>query len=113
MARYRYSRFSLGTLGDAGAITTSDEKPEKVRVLRNYESHLKYEILYRGYNHRLDEMQAAFHRVKLPYLDDENNIKRKIASQYLEEIENKLILLPKRPVFDKESVWHVFIAFRC
>ena len=106
-----YPGKNLGALGDAGAITTNDDKlAEKVRALRNYGSHIKYENLYRGYNHRLDEMQAAFLRVKLPYLDDENNVRRKIADQYLEEIDNKLIKLPKRPDFDKESVWHVFVV---
>lgn len=106
-----YPGKNLGALGDAGAITTNDDNlSEKIRALRNYGSYVKYENLYRGYNHRLDEMQAAFLRVKLAYLDDENNIRRKIATQYLEGIDNELITLPKWPNDDKESVWHVFVV---
>lgn len=104
-----YPGKNLGALGDAGAITTNDDLlAEKLRSLRNYGSYKKYENIYKGYNHRLDEMQAALLRVKLPYLDVENAKRRKIANLYLENIRNKQITLPRLLVPQEQHVWHVF-----
>ncbi|WP_155591975.1 DegT/DnrJ/EryC1/StrS family aminotransferase [Lysinibacillus cavernae] len=104
-----YPGKNLGALGDAGAITTNDDLlAEKLRSLRNYGSYKKYENVYKGYNHRLDEMQAALLRVKLPYLDVENDKRRKIANLYLENIRNKQIALPRLLVPQEQHVWHVF-----
>jgi dTDP-4-amino-4,6-dideoxygalactose transaminase len=90
-----YPGKNLGALGDAGAITTNDSKlANKIFALRNYGSHKKYENQYKGYNHRLDEMQAAFLLVKLKYLDKENEERRGIAKKYLNSIDNPLITLP-------------------
>lgn len=105
-----YPGKNLGALGDAGAITTNDDVlAEKIRALRNYGSHVKYENLYQGYNHRLDEMQAAILRVKLPHLDQENAWRRELATMYSQGIKNEDIKLPKMPENVEEHVWHVFV----
>lgn len=101
---------NLGALGDAGAVTTDDkELADKIRALRNYGSDIKYYNKYKGYNSRLDELQASFLRVKLPYLDHENEKRRKIADYYLKNINNKEIVLPQVPNNKNEHVWHLFV----
>jgi len=102
-----YPGKNLGALGDGGAVTTNDEKlAEVIKALRNYGSHKKYENLYKGYNSRLDEIQAAMLRVKLKYLDKENKKRKEIAKYYLENIKNNKIILPK---IITDSVWHLFV----
>lgn len=104
-----YPGKNLGALGDGGAITTNDvELAETVRALGNYGSHKKYENLYKGVNSRLDEMQAAMLRIKLSYLDDEIEKRREIASYYLQNIEDKNIVLPIVRAEDNH-VWHLFV----
>lgn len=104
-----YPGKNLGALGDAGAVTTNDDAlAELVRCLRNYGSVQKYKNDYLGYNSRLDELQAAFLRVKLPFLDIENKQRLHIATRYCHEIKNSKIILPKLPV-DKEHVFHLFV----
>lgn len=104
-----YPGKNLGALGDAGAITTNDDRlAEKVRALRNYGSHIKYENMYKGYNNRLDEIQAAFLRVKLKYLDEENEIRQKIAKKYFGNISNPKIVLPIGSLEERNHVWHLF-----
>lgn len=106
-----YPGKNLGALGDAGAVTTNDsELAKKVFALRNYGSSIKYENIYKGFNHRLDEMQAALLHVKLKYLDKENEIRRVIANEYLTSIANPLITLPSFPRQSSENVWHVFVV---
>jgi len=107
-----YPGKNLGALGDAGAVVTNDpDVAEKVKALANYGSDYKYHHIYKGYNSRLDEFQAAFLLAKLPLLDSMNAERRKIAKRYLEEIRNPEVILPG--VNDKtEPVWHVF-ALRC
>ena len=79
-----YPGKNLGALGDGGAVTTNDsELAEKVRVLRNYGSRVKYENELIGYNNRLDELQAAFLRVKLRKLDEWTAERNKIANSYI------------------------------
>lgn len=105
-----YPGKNLGALGDGGAVTTNDDKlAEIIRVLRNYGSSRKYENDYKGFNSRLDEIQAAFLRVKLKMLDSENEKRRKVANYYLKNINNPLIVLPKVRK-QKEHVWHLFIV---
>lgn len=105
-----YPGKNLGALGDAGGITTNDyDLAERIKALRNYGSNMKYEHIYRGYNNRLDEIQAAFLRVKLKYLDDENTLRRKIAKKYITSIRNSNIILPKYPENESENVWHLFV----
>lgn len=104
-----YPGKNLGALGDAGAVTTNDEELAiKIQALRNYGSYKKYENLYKGYNHRLDEIQAAFLRVKLKYLDNENHRRREVANLYLNQLTDTEIILPSKKDNLNENVWHVF-----
>ncbi len=90
-----YPGKNLGALGDGGAVTTNDEAlADVVKVLRNYGSKEKYFNKFKGSNSRLDELQAAILRVKLRKLDDDNNIRRKIATFYKQEIKNPKIKQP-------------------
>ena len=75
-----YPGKNLGALGDAGAVTTDDDElAEIIRTLANYGSKVKYLNLYKGLNSRLDEIQAAVLRVKLPRLEADNSRRREIA----------------------------------
>jgi dTDP-4-amino-4,6-dideoxygalactose transaminase len=105
-----YPGKNLGALGDAGAITTDDDKlAETLKALRNYGSHIKYHNLYRGVNSRLDELQAALLLPKLKRLDAENNIRREKAKRYLKGITNTKIVLPKYRDMNSH-IWHVFVV---
>ena len=110
-----YPGKNLGALGDAGAVTTNnDELAEVIRALRNYGSHKKYYNLYKGFNNRLDEIQAAVLNVKLKYLDEENQRRREIAQYYCDNIKNDKIILPipdtGYQILDtKRHVWHLFV----
>ena len=104
-----YPGKNLGALGDAGAITTNDEELAKVLFsLRNYGSEKKYQNEFIGVNSRLDEIQAAFLNVKLPFLDDENAKRKIIAKRYLSEIKNDKITLPFWD-FSNNHVFHLFV----
>ena len=111
-----YPGKNLGGLGDGGAVTTDDhELATVIRALGNYGSLAKYEHTYRGVNSRLDEIQAAFLRVKLRYLEQDIALRRDVAAQYQEEIRNDLITLPFeencRSVCQMENhVWHLFVV---
>lgn len=107
-----YPGKNLGALGDAGAITTDDERlAEVLFALRNYGSQEKYRNIYKGVNSRLDEIQAAMLRVKLKYLDQEIDRRRAVASAYLSEINNPNVFLPR--IVNKSEpgshVWHLFV----
>lgn len=92
-----YPGKNLGGLGDAGAVTTeNDELADIIRATANYGSKVKYENLYAGLNSRLDEIQAAILRVKLKYLDDDNQYRREIANYYCENMSNPSIILPNK-----------------
>lgn len=106
-----YPGKNLGALGDAGAVTTDDaELADKVRLLRNYGSKKKYYNDLKGYNSRLDELQAAFLRVKLKKLDEWNERRRKVATQYLGALKNGgSLTLPFVPAW-AEPVWHLFVV---
>jgi dTDP-4-amino-4,6-dideoxygalactose transaminase len=103
-----YPSKNLGALGDGGAITTSDVKLYKtIRLLRNYGSREKYKNEVIGYNSRLDDIQAAFLRIKLKELDKDNEKRRTIAKRYLSEVHNSKVEMP----FYDDSENHVFYAF--
>ncbi|HCT3171467.1 TPA: DegT/DnrJ/EryC1/StrS family aminotransferase [Enterobacter asburiae] len=105
-----YPGKNLGALGDAGAITTSDDGlADTLKALRNYGSHVKYQNLYKGVNSRLDELQAALLSVKLPNLDNENKRRRDIAKKYQENITNENITLPVHPDNEVSHVWHLYV----
>lgn len=104
-----YPGKNLGALGDAGCVTTNDkELAEKVRALSNYGSDYKYHHIYQGYNTRLDELQAAFLRAKLPLLDRINEDRRNTARKYLEGIKNPKLTLPYVDWNLYTPVWHIF-----
>lgn len=84
-----YPGKNLGALGDGGAVTTNNsELADKVRVLRNYGSRVKYENEVIGYNNRLDELQAAFLRVKLRKLDEWTEERNQIANSYIKGLKD-------------------------
>ena len=105
-----YPGKNLGALGDAGAITTNDEKLANIiRALANYGSNQKYINIFQGLNSRLDEIQAAVLDVKLKYIDKENQRRKDIAKRYITEITNPNVILPEFPQDEKEHVWHLFV----
>jgi len=105
-----YPGKNLGAFGDGGAVTTNDSMiAERVRQLRNYGSQIKYSHDIKGVNSRLDELQAAFLRVKLRHLDEWNDRRRKIADQYLVELlAYDYLTLTQVPPW-AEPVWHIFV----
>ena len=106
-----YPGKNLGALGDAGALTCKDGKlAQMVCALRNYGSHEKYKNHVQGPNDRLDEMQAAFLRVKLKYIDADNSRRREIARRYRKEIKNPAIKLPGVRASEDSHVWHLFVV---
>jgi len=105
-----YPGKNLGAFGDGGAVVTNDgELANKVRVLRNYGSRVKYENDAKGFNSRLDEMQAAFLRVKLKKLDEWNNRRREAAQQYLDGLQDAPGLTLPSAAELAEPVWHQFV----
>jgi dTDP-4-amino-4,6-dideoxygalactose transaminase len=105
-----YPGKNLGALGDGGAVTTNDrDLANKIRLLRNYGSRVKYVNEIKGFNSRLDELQAAFLRVKLTKLDEWNDRRVRVANQYLERLSSVTDLtLPFVPAW-AEPVWHLFV----
>lgn len=106
-----YPGKNLGAIGDGGAVTTNDpELAERIQVLRNYGSKVKYQNRVIGYNSRLDELQAALLRVKLTKLDEWNDRRREVAALYLRELSGlKQLVLPPVPEW-AEPVWHLFVV---
>jgi len=105
-----YPGKNLGAFGDAGAVTTNNsEIAEKIRVLRNYGSRIKYVNEVRGYNSRLDPVQAAVLRVKLRHLDEWNARRRRIAYRYLKGLATTRLRLPQ-VMNGAEPVWHLFVV---
>ena len=106
-----YPTKNLGALGDAGAVTCKDAAlADMVRKLRNYGSSEKYRNDVQGPNDRLDELQAAFLRVKLPHLDAENARRRAIATAYRKGITNPRVRLPAVRADEASHVWHLFVV---
>ena len=108
-----YPTKNLGALGDAGAVTTDDPQlAERIRSLRNYGSKKRYYNDFKGFNSRLDELQAAFLRVKLAKLDEWNARRQALARRYLSALADEETLgLPSVPEW-AEPVWHLFVV-RC
>lgn len=105
-----YPGKNLGALGDGGAVLTNDAAvAARVRELRNYGSKVKYQHDLAGYNTRLDEMQAAFLRVKLAVLDTWNQRRRDIADTYSRNLSDCGLVLPM--VLDHvQPVWHLYVV---
>jgi dTDP-4-amino-4,6-dideoxygalactose transaminase len=105
-----YPGKNLGALGDGGAVTTADDAlADVVRALRNYGSHEKYKNLYKGFNSRLDEIQAAILREKLRFLDADTEARRAVARRYLDGIRHPEIVLPLVAPHGTH-VWHLFVV---
>ena len=106
-----YPGKNLGAFSDAGAVTTNDAQlAECVRTLRNYGSKKKYYNEVKGFNSRLDELQAAFLRVKLRKLDEWNKRRQTVAARYLAGLRGSLkLMLPFVPEW-AEPVWHLFVV---
>lgn len=105
-----YPGKNLGAFGDGGAVTTNNsELANRIKTLRNYGSQIKYHNEVLGFNSRLDELQAAFLRVKLTKLDGWNERRKNIARQYLRELnKHSDLILPFVPEW-AEPAWHLFV----
>ena len=107
-----YPTKNIGALGDAGAITSSDtELIDTARALANYGSDHRYHNIYQGFNCRMDEIQAAFLRVKLRHIKEESHARHLTACAYDKAIDNPLVTKPV--IFDgMRQVWHQYVI-RC
>jgi len=106
-----YPTKNLGAFGDGGAIVTNDESvARRIQVLRNYGSPTKHLNEVRGYNSRLDSLQAAFLRVRLQHLDEWNLRRQTLAELYVKELSSaKNCGLPAVPA-SAQPVWHQFVV---
>ena len=105
-----YPGKNLGALGDAGAITTNRaDLADRIRVLRNYGSRVKYVNEVQGVNSRLDPIQAAVLRAKLPHLDAWTDRRRAIAAAYTEGLRDSRLILPHVPDW-AEPAWHLYVV---
>ena len=103
-----YPTKPLGAFGDAGALVTNDDMlAEKLRMLRNYGSRIKYHNEIKGVNSRMDEVQAAMLRVGLKHLEEGNDERNRLARRYIEGIKNPRIILPQRRA-KATHVYHLF-----
>jgi dTDP-4-amino-4,6-dideoxygalactose transaminase len=106
-----YPGKNLGAIGDGGAVVTNDDDiADKVRVLRNYGSRIKYHNEVKGFNSRLDELQAAFLRIKLRKLDDWNARRRKLAEHYIRGLGIAADLQLPSVLDWSTPVWHLFVV---
>jgi dTDP-4-amino-4,6-dideoxygalactose transaminase len=106
-----YPGKNMGAMGDAGAVVTNDAAlADRVRVLRNYGSRVKYQNEIKGYNSRLDPLQAAFLRVRLKHLDEWNCRRSSLAANYQAALQSCTdLVLPKVPQWCTPC-WHVFVV---
>jgi dTDP-4-amino-4,6-dideoxygalactose transaminase len=105
-----YPGKNLGAMGDGGAVTTNDPQiADRIRVLRNYGSRVKYVNEVQGYNSRLDPIQAAILRVKLAHLDEWNRRRAVIADSYERALVGCGLTLPFVPNW-AEPVWHLYVV---
>jgi len=106
-----YPGKNLGALGDGGAITTSDQDlARSLEMLRNYGSRRKYENEILGFNSRLDELQAAFLKTKLPKLSADNARRAAIADQYTNALADLGTLRLPHVAAGAEPVWHLYVV---
>ena len=105
-----YPGKNLGAMGDGGAVTTNDPQlADRLRVLRNYGSRVKYVNEVQGYNSRLDPLQAAILRVKLGHLDEWNARRSAIAARYQRGLVGCGLTLPYVPDW-AEPAWHLYVV---
>ncbi|MDE7411279.1 MAG: DegT/DnrJ/EryC1/StrS family aminotransferase [Paramuribaculum sp.] len=106
-----YPTKNVGALGDAGAVVTNDEElAHIVRALANYGSDRRYHNIYRGYNCRLDPIQAAFLRIKLKDVKDVNQRRRLRAEAYSRLIISPYVTVPVMPADGDAHVWHQYVV---
>ncbi|MFA5295492.1 MAG: DegT/DnrJ/EryC1/StrS family aminotransferase [Methanoregulaceae archaeon] len=104
-----YPTKNLGALGDGGCIVTNDrDLAERLRMLRNYGQRGKYEHECIGINSRLDEIQAAVLREKLPFLEKWNHQRRRVAQAYREGLEKTDLILPEEIEY-AHHVYHLYV----
>jgi len=104
-----YPGKNLGAYGDAGVVVTSDDAVAKrLGMLRNYGQKEKYQHMFRGYNRRLDTLQAAVLRIKLKHLEEWNDARRQHAKNYGRLLGQTGIAVP-RAAAHSESVWHLYV----
>jgi dTDP-4-amino-4,6-dideoxygalactose transaminase len=107
-----YFTKNLGAYGEGGIVTTNDnELAHRVRLLRDHGSEKRYYHECLGWNARLDELQAAVLRIKLPYLDEWNNQRRSAARQYSEGFASMNLVLPYEAP-SNHHVYHLYVI-RC
>jgi dTDP-4-amino-4,6-dideoxygalactose transaminase len=105
-----YPGKNLGCFGDGGAVTTDDPVlADRLRVLRNYGSRVKYQNEIKGHNSRLDEIQAAVLRVKLQHLDDWNGRRQDLAGQYLAGLKDLPGVGLPQVIGGADPAWHLFV----
>jgi dTDP-4-amino-4,6-dideoxygalactose transaminase len=105
-----YPSKNLGAFGDAGAITTNDSViADRVRGLGNYGSRVKYVNEEKGWNSRLDPVQAVALKVKLRYLDEWNARRTAIAARYTAELISTGLVLPTVPNW-AQPAWHLYVV---
>lgn len=105
-----YPGKNLGALGDSGAITTNRaDLADRIRVLRNYGSRVKYVNEVQGVNSRLDPIQAAVLRAKLPHLEAWTDRRRAIAAAYAEGLRDSGLILPHVPDW-ADPAWHLYVV---
>lgn len=105
-----YPAKNLGAFGDGGSVTTNDEEiADRIRLLRNYGSRGKYRNEVRGYNSRLDPLQAALLRVKLPRLDEWNQRRTRIADAYINALSDTEGITVPATAVPNQHAWHCFV----
>jgi dTDP-4-amino-4,6-dideoxygalactose transaminase len=106
-----YPTKNLGALGEAGALVTNDDSVAQIaRRLRNHGQSYKYHHDSLGYNYRMEEVQAAVLRIKLPHLDEWNNKRRRIAALYRDLLGEEAVR-SVRQMSESSPVYHIFAAF--
>src|SRR5437016_7308438 len=106
-----YPGKNLGAWGDAGSVVTNDDElAQRIRVLSNYGSQVKYYNERKGFNSRLDEFQAAVLRIKLAKLDEWNERRKTIAGEYMQMLEGVCDLTLPRVADWADPVWHLFVV---
>lgn len=105
-----YPSKNLGAYGDAGAVTTNDKRlADSIKALRNYGSSMKYVNHIQGMNSRMDELQAAFLRVKLKYLKRWNDLRYNLVKEYLQQLADTSDIVLPYVLSDCSPVWHLFV----
>jgi dTDP-4-amino-4,6-dideoxygalactose transaminase len=105
-----YPGKNLGAYGDGGAVTTNDAKiAEKIKLLRNIGQKVKYFHEVKGFNHRLDTMQAAVLKVKLPHLDGWNASRRRAAATYADLLADLPLVTPETADY-ADHIFHLYVV---